>query len=223
MEFSGKKYTVGVIAGTSVDTNMGVACLEKAGIKAVGLDVIDDPLKNTSAQVLNPEGLEREMELKIKGLIDNYSIGSVIIYCNSLSTAVNLGRLRAKAKVPVVTPLETYAEVAGRYNRVGIMAANCQALAGIEKTILEVNERIYITGTAFIMLVVAIEKKYSPAKIIREYGLLEVLDFYRKLNTEVLVLGCTHFPYLKEELAKFTDIHIYDPGEAMIAKIKSMI
>jgi glutamate racemase len=217
------KFSVGVIAGTSVDTSMGVSCLKNAGISAIGAEIRNDPLKNTNTQVLSPDHMEKAVELRIKRLTEDHGISAVLLYCNSIATAVNLPRLRASSPVPVVTPLETYIDIAKQHNSVGILSANCQALSGIEKTMLAVNEHLQITGIASLQFVLAIEKEYPPERIIRDFGIIELLSFFKKSNIEVLILGCTHFPYLKEEMKKNTDINIFDPGEAMISHIKSCI
>ena len=39
------------------------------------------------------------------------------------------------------------------------------------------------------------------------------------MKVDAIVVGCTHFPYVKEEFKKLTNIEILDPGIKMIEKI----
>ena len=59
-------------------------------------------------------------------------------------------------------------------------------------------------------------------------SLSSVVDFDRlaeKMNISIITpmqmyLGCTHFPYIKKELEKITNLHIIDVGVFMIESLK---
>jgi glutamate racemase len=46
-------------------------------------------------------------------------------------------------------------------------------------------------------------------------GLGHFVKYAEACGAEALVLGCTHFPYIKDELAKLTSLPIVDPAGEM--------
>lgn len=42
----------------------------------------------------------------------------------------------------IVTPMDTYREIAWQYQRIGVIAANAQGLSGIERILYTVNPEI---------------------------------------------------------------------------------
>lgn len=219
---AGRK-AVGVIAGTQIDTEMGIKEFENAGLLAYGEAITDDPGATTNLQVLEKEKLFKIITKKIKKLKRKYKIDAVCIYCNSLSTAVNLENLKKTINLPIITPLESYKEVAKKYSVIGVIAANCQAAAGIEKIIQAVNSQAIVVGIGILPLVNAIEKGESPAQIIQKYGLKKALLFLEKLEIEIFILGCTHFPYFADELEAYAKFEVFNPADFMVRKVKEHI
>lgn len=41
------------------------------------------------------------------------------------------------------------------------------------------------------------------------------MKMFEQLGVDALILGCTHFPYLYDELVKHTTVPILDPAELM--------
>ena len=46
-------------------------------------------------------------------------------------------------------------------------------------------------------------------------GLEHLLRFFEDNGAEAVVLGCTHFPYVKEALQRRTSLPILDPAERL--------
>ena len=100
-----------------------------------------------------------------------------------------------------------------------MISANAQGLAGIERVIFQKNREIKITGVTLLEMVKEIEKGSSPFKILEKFDFLTLVKYFETMNIETIILGCTHFPYIKEELEKITDLEIIDPGIKMVQKI----
>lgn len=68
-----------------------------------------------------------------------------------------------------------------------------------------------------------IEKKTQPEEIIKKLGLRDLFNFFNNMEgrPDGIILACTHFPYMKEEFKKLTDIEILDPAEDMIKSLES--
>ena len=66
-----------------------------------------------------------------------------------------------------------------------------------------------------------IERKTKPEEIVKKLDLRDLFNFFNKMEDvpDGIILACTHFPYMKEELKKLTDIEILDPAEDMIKRL----
>jgi glutamate racemase len=213
-----KKIRAAVIAGTPVDTKLGVDYLISKEISASGYPVSSTPEEQSALQILSPQKLTDEVRnilRKIKG----EGIEIVMVYCNSMSAAVDMAKLSVEENINIITPYTAYKKIAAQYALIGLLAANNQSAAGIEKVIQNENPKCDILGLGLLPLVVEIEKSTPPEKIIENFSLKSIIEFYNWNSVDAIILGCTHFPYLHEELKKYTDIPIIDPAELMYESI----
>ena len=74
---------------------------------------------------------------------------------------------------------------------------------------------MYVVGSGNMAVVRAIEDGLSPGEIVDACGIEELLAYLEACGVEAIILGCTHFPYLKEELEALTDLPLIDPAEEM--------
>ena len=204
----------GVIAGTPVDTQMGVDNLTARGCAAVGLAASATPHDQGRMQVLAPDELTERVLSLIQELSD-FGADGIWIYCNSMSTAVDLPYLRQHCQVPVITPLDVYKELAASYTILGVIAANNQSLAGIERTLQTSNPDCWPIGASLMPVVLEIEAAVPPETIIQQNKMAGVLEAMQAMGGEALLLGCTHFPYMKNELAGLGIFPIIDPADRM--------
>lgn len=203
---------IGIIAGTPIDTQMGVDLIKKKGFEAEGVHTAANPEEQTVLQFLYPNLLTQ----KVIDIISDFEIKGIyrtIIYCNSLSSSIDLKKVRAKQpKTLLVTPLDIYCRLARNYTSIMLWAANAQSLAGIEKVFYEHNPSIQILGLSMLPVVEAIEKLNLPEDIIEQFNMSSMAP--RLPQIEALVLGCTHFPYLKDKLS--VSFEVIDPTEKML-------
>ena len=68
-------------------------------------------------------------------------------------------------------------------------------------------------------VVLSIEAGQPPEELVECHRLPELAEWFRLSGMEALVLGCTHFPYFKEALARRTSLPLIDPAEEMVRKI----
>ena len=209
---------VGVIAGTPVDTQMGVDFLISKGINACGYSVSSCPQEQSKFQILSPFELADKIR-KIIRKIKSESIDTIMIYCNSLSAAVDMDKLSIEEDIRIITPLNIYKKIAYNFKNIGVLTANNKSSAGIEKVVQSVNSDCNVIGIGILPLVMDIEKGISAEKIVEKFSLRNVMEFYNSIRVDVVILGCTHFPYLYNELKKYTAIPILDPAELMYEMI----
>ena len=209
---------VGVIAGTPVDTQMGVDFLISKGINACGYSVSSSPQEQSKFQILSPFELADKIR-KIIRKIKSESIDTIMVYCNSLSAAVDMDKLSIEEDIRIITPLNIYKKIACNFKNIGVLTANNKSSAGIEKVVQSVNSDCNVIGIGILPLVMDIEKGISAQKIVEKFALRNVMEFYNSIKVDVVILGCTHFPYLYNELKKYTAIPILDPAELMYEMI----
>lgn len=210
-----KQQVIGVMAGTPVDTQMGVDYLAGRGLAAKAYPVSASPREQTRLQV----GPEKERNDVIRRLIRRMKgdgVAAVMVYCNSLSATVDMPSLGRQEEIRIITPLDAYHTLGRRYKKLGVMAATNQGLAGIEKAFMSVNPEMDILGAALLPLVNGIEGKMDPGDLIRDFGLAFLCAFFEANGVEAVLLGCTHFPYLKQELEKMTCKTVLDPTDLMV-------
>jgi len=205
---------IGVIAGTPIDTQMGVDFLKRQGFEGIGHATAVNPEEQNRLQFFEPEHLAEKVLEAIRDF-ENQNIFHTMIYCNSLSSAIDMEYIRrAQPRSVVVTPLDVYRHLALQYRKIALWAANGQCLSGIEHIFYEQNPSIDIMGVSMLPVIKAIESGMPPKTIIERFDLISV--GVEKYCPECLILGCTHLPYLQEELAKLLNIPIIDPAYEML-------
>lgn len=215
-----KNVKVGVIAGTPVDTTMGVEFLLSKGMSACGYPVSSSPEEQSKLQILSPVELTykiREIikEIKAKG------IDTIMVYCNSLSGAVDMNQLSIEEDIRIVTPLTVYKKIAHKYKNIGVITANNQSSASIEKVVQSINPNCNVIGIGILPLVLYIEKGICAEDIVEKFSLKNILEFYKDIGVDVIILGCTHFSYIYDELERYVEIPMIDPSESMIEMVKN--
>ncbi len=213
---------IGVIAGTPVDTRMGMEYVERYGHCAIGRASSPSPEIQLQMQRLHPQELTEQMISLCNEMIAEGAEG-IYVNCNSMTAAVDMRQVCAQVQTDkLVTPFDVYKECAGSYQRLGILAVSGQSLAAIEQVIAEENAACMTFGAGLPFLAIAIEQKISPVEIIKQQGLAELLTCFQLLRMDALILGCTHFPYIAEELAKILPLPIIDPNARMLSMLCEM-
>ena len=207
---------VGVIAGTQIDTRFGLEYLETKDTQGIGISISSTPQVQTQLQALDKLQLTGQVLVKLSELIAA-GADSAMIYCNSLAGAIDLEQIKAECEIPVVTPLEVYEELTYQYRNFGLLAANCQSCANIERTILKYNPTAKVIGIGNLQIVEDIEAELASELIINLHALKDLTRALVKSGVQILILGCTHFDYFYPALKKSTeDIKLFLPSERML-------
>lgn len=218
-------FKVAVIAGTPVDTRMGVDYINEKnrGMREPVTEALYCPVSEScDAQILFQYASEEEKLRQMDAIFDaaiEKGAEDFFIYCNSLSGAFDFDDYAVRKNVRIYTPLQVYRELGSRFDRIGVMAANNLSAYGIEKSLMEGNENLYMIGTGNMAVVRAIENGRPAPEIVEKLGLEHMVHYVEACGCEALVLGCTHFPYLREELQKCCSIPLIDPADEMFARM----
>ena len=230
-----KERRVAVLAGTPVDTSMGVEYIKNknSGTEGQCLLPLSDPVsvdcdEQIRFQYSDDDGKRAVMDNIFDAEIAE-GVSDFFIYCNSLSGAFDfdtyavMKSLDTGEDIRVYTPLQVYRRLGTEYSRLGVMAANNLSAHAIEEALMTSNPEIYMVGTGNMAIVRAIEDGLTPEEVVESCGLAHMLKYMEACGAEAIVLGCTHFPYIKEELAKLTELSIIDPAEEMYDAMLSAI
>lgn len=214
---------VGVFAGTSVDTQMGVDLLENHAIETIAFPLSKNPDEQTRLQYYSKEKLENIFVRKAeKGKKDEME--KIFIYCNSLSTAIDYKKLEKNLKLPIITPLETYNNLDSNIKNLAILAANGISAYNIDRIIKEAWPDINTITIGNLSTVISIEEKKGPDEIIESLNIRGLFTYFENIKDQrykidSVLLGCTHFPYLKNAIEKLTHLKIIDPADDMIKRL----
>ena len=207
---------VAVIAGTLVDTAMGVEYLNKTDpeIEAIPYPATDSPRAGQLFQLSSQENKRRRFE-EIFSNAESRGIKDFFIYCNSLSGVFDFEGFAAERGDRVYTPLQVYRKLGVQYSRSGVIAVNNQSTAGIERSLFENNPNAEVIGLGILSLISAVEDRRDPEEIVESFDLADLVRFFEKNGVECLILGCTHFPYFQEAISKRTSLPVINPADIM--------
>ena len=210
---------IAVMAGTPIDTEMGEDILkENEFLDLISFPISENPIEQTIFQTSTNDFKEKVINEKIDFMKKNDS-DILFVYCNSLSGAVDFEKISRERGVKIITPLQIYFELAKEYRKIAVISVNAQGLSGIENVFFKSNPEINVVGLTFLEVVKEIEKGILPEKISQKFNFDGLVKYLETLNVEAIVLGCTHFPYIVDEIRKRTNIKIINPADKMVSKI----
>lgn len=205
----------GVIAGTATDTDFGLQYVLANHFEGISRSCSQSAGEQLDMQLHHAKELADRVIFLSQEMIAEGADG-IYLYCNSMSAAIDLDYVRSRISKKLVTPLDVYAECASLYNHIFVIAANCQSLAGIERVIKEKNPSCLFSGAALLSLLYAIEDHLSPEEICEKLSMREFLHYFTEMGADVLILGCTHFPYILEQVKDSINAPVIDPAQRML-------
>ncbi len=132
-------------------------------------------------------------------------IKMLVVACNTAS-AISLAAVQREFPLPVVGVLEPGARAAAavtRTRRVGVIGTEATIGSGAyEKAIKAINPDIQVSSRACPLFVPLVEEGWTHGEVavlVAEHYLAPL----RERNIDTLVLGCTHYPLLKEVIGTF--------------------
>ena len=171
------------------------------------------------------EWLNRRLLHAIQSLNQNINPSIIVIACNTAST-LSLTNLREKIETPIIGVVPAI-KVAAQYETdspIGLLATpatiNRDYTDTLINTFIDNQTTIKVGSTALVSMA---EKKLKEQKV--DLSELEsIISPFLKSECQHVVLGCTHFPLLREELEYIApSIGWIDSGEAIAKRTLSLI
>ena len=171
------------------------------------------------------EWLNSRLLSTIHSLNQNINPSIIVIACNTAST-LSLTRLREKIETPIIGVVPAI-KVAAQYKTdspVGLLATPATINRNYTDTLIDTfidNQTTIKVGST--ELVYMAEEKLNNQKV--DLSVLKsIVSPFLKSKCQHVVLGCTHFPLLREELEKIApSIHWIDSGEAIAKRTLSLV
>jgi len=139
----------------------------------------------------------------VKFLISR-EVKAIVIACNTAS-AVALDVLRHELDIPVIGVVKPGAKAAAeatRNNKIGVIATRATINSGIyEEFLHKTDPKIKVYKKACPLFVPLVEEGWIDDDITRQI-IHRYLDDLIGKNIDALILGCTHYPLLADEIGK---------------------
>jgi len=151
----------------------------------------------------------------------------IVVACNTAS-AHALDYIKKIFNIPMVGVIEPGAKAAAHYtknSRIGVIGTEGTIeSSSYTKALLKINPRLKVFSMACPLFVALAENGYinkEAAYLIAE----DYLGFMKQKNIDTLVLGCTHYPPLKNVIRKVMGKHVrlVDSAEETARSVKALL
>ena len=165
--------------------------------------------------------------VEISGMLLARRAKMIVAACNTAS-ALGVPRLQQTLSVPVtgvILPGAKAAVAATRNGHVGVIGTRGTVRSGAyERAISALAPEVKVTSRACPMLVPAIEEGWLDDPITVSICARYLEDLVES-GIDTLVLGCTHYPLLKESLARFLGegIRLVDSAENCAIAVRELL
>lgn len=159
--------------------------------------------------------------------LEAHGIKLLVVACNTAS-ALALPAIREAVSMPVVGVIEPGAraavEVSGQ-QQIGVIATEATVQSGAyARAIGKINSDIKVIERACPLFVPLAEEGWAETDVARAVA-EQYLNDLRKKDVGALVLGCTHYPILRELISEVIgrEIPLIDSGEAAAHEVKTLL
>jgi len=133
-----------------------------------------------------------------------HDVKLVLVACNTASS-LSLDFLKRCFRVPIIGVIEPGARAASgvtRNNRIGVIGTNATISSGAyEKAIRKIDAKTFIVTQSCPLFVPLVEEGWAD-KLVTETITSIYLKDIKTRNIDTLILGCTHYPVLKNVIKK---------------------
>ncbi|MDQ3142339.1 MAG: glutamate racemase [Bacteroidota bacterium] len=162
-------------------------------------------------------------------LLNDHKCKALVIACNTASAAAyEYLRDELKGRIPVINVIDPMVERVindDNIHHIGIIATKTTISSGIyQEKIHRRKPNLKYSALATPLLAPMIEEGFHDNAISNAI-LHEYLDMEELKEIDSLVLGCTHYPLIKQEIGAFFShkIQVLDSAEIVAEKLKSIL
>jgi glutamate racemase len=168
----------------------------------------------------------KSISIENSNFLLNFDVKMIVVACNTAS-AVALDTLRSNFDIPVVGVINAGVKKAveiTKNKKIGVIGTRQTISSKSHKKLIKCIDpkiRVFTKPTPLFAPVVeeGLINKKSTKMIIKEN-----LNYFKKNNVDTLILGCTHYPLLKEIINEYLeDVNLVDPSEETSLEIKQKL
>lgn len=159
--------------------------------------------------------------------LNTFDLKMIVIACGTVST-IALPHVESMLPIPIFGVVSAAAEAAAKAtknNKVGIIGTNGSIRSGAyARLIAQQNSDVETVSVACPLFVPLVETGHVTGEIARLTA-EEYLAPIRDAGVDTLVLGCTHYPLLKDTIAQVMGdgVTLIDPGQVTAAFVKDYL
>lgn len=158
-------------------------------------------------------------------LIENFDIDTIVVACNTASSYA-IDQIKEKYGVNVIGVVEPGAKLAIQTtsnNSIGVIGTRATVRSESYVTALKnIYNEITVEQVACPLFVPIVEEMLVDTDIAKQV-VKHYIDGLSATGIDTLILGCTHYPLLKETISKsYPNLKIVDSSEAIIECINKL-
>jgi glutamate racemase len=164
---------------------------------------------------------------QISSFLLEHQVKMIVVACNTAS-AVALKSLQESFDIPIVGVIHPGAEAAVRFSphkRIGVIGTASTIRSGAYRDAIHMlDPESQVSDQPCPLLVPLVEEDW-PRDTVVQSVLERYLSTFSDFKPDSLILGCTHYPYLKEEIQSVmgAGVHLVDSGEETASKVHRML
>ena len=159
----------------------------------------------------------------------SYDVKAIVIACGTVS-ATALEVLREENPIPIFGVVEPAARAAAHVTqngRVGLIGTRASIRSGAyERALGRLRPGVEVTARACPLLVPLVENgRFRPGDVVAETVVGEYLAPMKSAGVDALILGCTHYPLMKDIIGAFMgpEAALVDAGEQCARWVKKQL
>ncbi len=159
--------------------------------------------------------------------LKTFDLKMIVIACGTAS-AIALPELCGELTVPAFGVIDAAANDAVRLtknNKIGIIGTKGSIRSGAyEKKIKQKNPKVMTFARACPLFVPIVEEGYAKGELARLVA-MEYLKDIKEAGVDTLILGCTHYPLLKDVISDVMEdtITLIDPGKVTASCVRDYL
>jgi len=156
-----------------------------------------------------------------------HNVKLVLVACNTASS-LSLDFLKRCFRVPiigVIAPGARNAVNSTRNNRIGVVGTNATIVSGAyEKAVKNISRKIAVYSQSCPLFVPLVEEGWTKEKVTYEVASIYLKGLKAK-GVDTLILGCTHYPLLKDVIKKFmgSEVLLIDSAREVAKEARAIL
>lgn len=181
-----------------------------------------DDRKNVPYGTKSSAEILRLTEAALQPLLDG-SQDVIVIACNT-ATAVAIETLRERYPRQKFIGLEPMVKPAASLSRTGVIAV-CATPATLATARYRTAIQRYAPDVTVVEPDCSDWASLIESNDLNRERIDEVAEYCRHMNADVVILGCTHYHWIKDDLVASlgSEVQVLEPSDAIIDRVKSLV